>query len=69
MTRNILILMTVLLINSCRQTDIKEIEVERGTLINNITLISSNSQNVTSHVGYVLIEGDKIVYVGEKSQK
>ena len=35
-------------------------------LIKNITIISANGESVTSQLGYVLIEGDKIAYVGEK---
>ncbi len=62
MTRNILIIIIVLLINSCRQKNIKQIEVEQGTLINNITVISANDKNINSYLGYVVIDQGKIIY-------
>jgi len=40
--------------------------IQNTMLIKNITIISANGESVASQLGYVLIEGDKIAYVGEK---
>ena len=47
-------------LNAIAQNTIKR------TLITNITIISADSQNVHSNIGYVLINNNKIKYVGEK---
>lgn len=66
MKRIILILILALFTKSCRQKDTKQIEVEQGTLINNITVISANNEKVISFLGYVVIDGEKIVYSDRK---
>ncbi len=42
---------------------------EKNTLISDITIISTSFGNVTSTIGYVLIKGDKIKYVGNEKPK
>ncbi len=41
----------------------------KGILIKNATVISANEQKISSQKAFVLIENDKIVYVGKKKPK
>lgn len=61
-----IILILILLTISCQQRGVEQIEVEQGTLINNITVISANDEKVNSFIGYVVIDGEKIVYSDKK---
>ena len=66
MKKNILIIVLALFINSCGQRGGIEIKVKEGTIINNITIISANDEKVDSFLGFVVIEGKKIIYVNKK---
>jgi len=66
MKKNILILVLLLLFNSCGRERKVQIEVEEGTLINNITIISANDSKVDSFLGFVVIDGEKIIYTNKK---
>ncbi len=41
-------------------------ENQSKTLISNITIISADAENIKTQLGYVLLEGERIVSVGEK---
>ncbi len=41
-------------------------EIQSKTLISNITIISADTDNLKTQVGYVLIEGEKIASAGDK---
>lgn len=60
MTKITIILFSLICLNVHSQTSQKNI------LIKNITIISANGKDVESRVGHVLVEGEKIIYVGEK---
>lgn len=62
MKGNTSILILVLLIISCVEG---AIEVDKGTVINKITIISTNDKKVDSFLGYVVIDKDKIVYANK----
>ncbi len=62
----ILIIVLALLFNSCEQEGGTEIKVKEGTIINNITIISANDEKVDSFLGFVVIDGEKIIYANKK---
>ncbi|WP_296383860.1 hypothetical protein [Winogradskyella sp.] len=66
MQKYILILVLALVFNSCKDEGNTEIKVNDGTLINNITIISANDEKVDSFLGFVVIDGKKIVYANKK---
>ncbi|MCK5443074.1 MAG: amidohydrolase family protein, partial [Maribacter sp.] len=45
---------------------IQSLSSQKTTLIKNITIISANAEGVKNELGHVLIESEKIIYVGEK---
>ncbi len=55
-----------MLFNSCKHEEIIEIKVRQGTIINDITIISANNEKVDSLLGFVVIDGEKIVYANKK---
>ena len=59
--RKIIALIVVLSCVNCSTQD-----NQSNTLISNITIISADAENIKTQLGYVLIEGEKIIYVGEK---
>ena len=59
--RTILILIAILGFLNCKAQ-----ENRSKTLISNITIISADTDNIKTQVGYVLIEGAKIASVGDK---
>ena len=59
-------LILIVLATSCKQDQAKQIEVNQGIIINNIMVISANSEEVFSFEGYVVIEGDRIAYSGRE---
>ena len=60
--RNIISIITLLLVfNTCKKE--LPLKVKAGAIINNITIISANVNKVNSFLGYVVIDGDKIIYV------
>lgn len=59
--RNIIpIIMLLLVFNTCKKE--LPIKVKAGAIINNITIISADDNKVNSFLGYVVIDGDKIIY-------
>ena len=56
----------VVLIVILSSLHLKAQENQSKTLISNITIISANTDNINTQVGYVLIEGEKITSVGDK---
>ena len=60
MTKYAILLFSLLCIHVQSQS------IHTTKLIKNITIISANAESVASQLGYVVIEGDKIAYVGEK---
>jgi imidazolonepropionase-like amidohydrolase len=61
--KNILILI-ILLIYAC-QGEKKVIHLSDGLMISNATIISTEDGNYLPYAGYLVTEGEKIVYVGE----
>ena len=59
-TKNTLFILVILQLFSCNKIDY--LNIESGTLINNITIISANAESIDSYLGYVVIDKDKIVY-------
>ena len=53
-----------MLLTSCHNED--PIRVKSGALIHNITIISADNDNVKSYKGFVVIDGDKIIYANKK---
>lgn len=59
------IITAVLMLISCDNEE--AIYIKSGALVNNITIISADDNNkVISYEGYVVIDGDEIVYVNKK---
>lgn len=59
--RKIIALIAVLSCLNCSTQD-----NQSNTLISNITIISAEAENIKTVVGFVLLEGERIVYVGEE---
>ncbi len=55
----------ILLLTSCSE-DKRNINVEKGVWISNVTIISPESENIKPFVGNVVIDKDQIVYVGQE---
>lgn len=64
MNKYILIIVLTLVFNSCNHEG--KIKVKEGTIINNITIISASDEKVDSILGFVVIDGEKIVYANKK---
>lgn len=60
MKNGIVILLFAFTLISCEKEN--SIKVEKGTLITNITFISSDENKVKSFLGHVVIDGAKIIY-------
>jgi imidazolonepropionase-like amidohydrolase len=58
---------TAILILSILCLSIQGLSSQKTTLIKNITIISADAEGVKSQLGHVLVEDEKIIYVGEKT--
>lgn len=58
--RKIITLITILSFLNCKTQ-----ENQSTTLVSNITIISADVENINTQLGFVLIEDEKIIYVGE----
>ena len=65
----LIVFLIILLFNSCDQEDIIQIEVEKGVVINSITIISATKEKVDRFLGYVVIDGERIVFANKKKPK
>ena len=66
MKKYILILILVMVFSSCQHEGGTDLKVKDGTIINNITIISANDEKVDSLLGFVVIDGEKIIYANKK---
>ncbi len=59
-----ILILVILLIYAC-QGEKKVMHLSDGLLISNVTIISTEDGNYFPYTGYLVAEGEKIVYVGE----
>lgn len=62
--KKIILIITIFLIYACQEEE-KVLHLSEGLIISNITIISTEDGNYVPYVGYLVIEGEKIIYIGE----